>query len=137
MKFKRNIAIAFTCYYMMICVGLTLTVHFCGGMLAGVSAITQVEVNDDAPATEACCVAKAKTNKDCCNDAIIDLSEVKDDSLFSSVDLSEQFIAVIPELSSIVFKTIVFENKVALPNYTFQSNAPPLYKLYSTYIFYA
>lgn len=137
MKFKRNIAIAFTCYYMMICVGLTLTVHFCGGMLAGVSAITQVEVNNSTPDPEACCVAKAKANKDCCNDAIIDLSEVKDDSLFSSYDLSEQFVTVIPELPSIIFKTIEFENKVALPNYTFQSNAPPLYKLYSTYIFYA
>ena len=137
MKFKRNIAIAFTCYYMVICVGLTLTVHFCGGMLAGVSAITQVEVYDNTPDPEACCIAKAKSNKDCCNDAVIDLSEVKDDSLFYSFDLSEQFIAVIPRLSSIVFKTIVFENKVALPNYTFQSNAPPLYKLYNTYIFYA
>lgn len=137
MKFKRNIAIAFTCYYMMICVGLTLTVHFCGGMLAGVSAITQVEVNNSTPDPEACCVVKTETNKDCCNDAIIDLSEVKEDSLFSTFDISAQFVAIIPELTSIVFKTIKFENKIALPNYTFQSNAPPLYKLYSTYIFYA
>lgn len=135
LQLQKNIAIVFTCYYLMICVGLTLTVHFCSGMLAGVSAITKTEVVEVAP--EACCVAKAKTNKDCCNDAIIDLSEVKEDSLASVFDVFDGVVAILPKHPIVVFKPLVFTNKIALPNYTFQSNAPPLYKLYSTYIYYA
>jgi hypothetical protein len=137
MKFKRNIAIVFACYYMLISVGLTLTVHFCGGKLASVSAITQVETYTTLTTPESCCVEEVETNQDCCNDAIIDLSEIKDDSLFSTFNLSQQFVGVITELPSVVFKTVEFKNKSALPNYTFQSNAPPLYKLYGTYILYA
>lgn len=135
LKLKKNIAIAFTCYYLMICVGLTLTIHFCSGMLAGVSAVTETEIVEVTE--EACCVAKAETNEDCCNDAIIDLSEVKDDSLVSTFDISKEFTTIVTEYPIVVLKTIIFRNKIALPNYTFQSNAPPLYKLFSTYILYA
>lgn len=134
MKLKRNIAIAFACYYMMICVGLTLTVHFCGGMLAGVSAVTPSEKSTTAP--ETCCVVKAAANEDCCNDAVIDLSELEDDTLISTSDVSNQIIALLPVLPSVVFEKNHLVDKRAQPNYTYQSNAPPLYKLYSTYIFY-
>ncbi|MGB1269391.1 MAG: HYC_CC_PP family protein [Flavobacteriaceae bacterium] len=137
MKLKRNLAVIFACYYIMICVGLTLTVHFCGGMLASVSTMTQVEVYESASDPEACCIEKAEINEDCCNDAIIDLSEVKDDSLSSVFDASKQFIPLTSTLKTLIFTASVRENKTALPNYTFQSNAPPLYKLYSTYILYA
>lgn len=137
MKLKRNIAVVFACYYMMICVGLTLTVHFCSGTLASVSAVSQVSVAIEDVIPEECCIVKSKTNEDCCSDSIIDLSEVKDDSLFSVFDSSKLFVAVIPTLRSLVFTASVRENKIALPNYTFQSNAPPLFKLYSTYILYA
>lgn len=134
MRLKRNIAIAFACYYTMICVGLTLTVHFCGGMLASVSAVAQTEVSISEP--ESCCVVEKAANEDCCNDAVIDLSEVKDDSLFSTFDLSNQFVALLPTSPSVIFTTHQLIDKTTLTNYTYQSNAPPLYQLYHTYIFY-
>lgn len=119
----------------MICVGITLTIHFCGGMLASVSAAPTVEVCESVP--DSCCIKAGKFDEDCCNDSVIDLSEVSDDSLIDSSDISKQFVAIIPDVVDISFKTTRFNNKITLPNYTFQSNAPPLYKLYGSYIYYA
>ena len=137
MRFKKNIAIIFTCYYLIICVGLTLTLHFCGGSLAGVSAISSKVVCEMQISQESCCVKKAVTIPGCCNDAIVDLSEVDEDSLFHDTAFEKQFVAVFPNAVFYFYKSTEFQNKVALPNYTFQSNAPPLYKLYGTYIHYA
>lgn len=120
---------------MMICVGLTLTVHFCGGTLAGVSAVSITEVCEATP--DSCCAKKSAAKEGCCNDSVIDLSEVDDETLLYASDVSKQFIAVFPSLLEITFKKSSFKNKTTLPNYTFQGNAPPLYKLYGTYIFYA
>ena len=137
MKLKKNIAIVFTCYYLIICVGLTLTVHFCGGSLAGVSAVSSEVACEMKITQDACCASKTATKPDCCNDTVVDLSEVDEDSLFHETTIEKQFVAVLPNVIYSFFKNTKFQNKVALPNYTFQSNAPPLYKLYGTYIHYA
>ena len=137
MKFKKNIAILFTCYYLLICVGLTLTVHFCGGSLAGVSAVNTDVVCDVKEDQKACCSEKSEVESNCCNDTIVDLSEIDDDSLFNDTTFVKLFIASFPDITYCFFGEEKFQNKATLPNYTFQSNAPPLYKLYGTYIHYA
>jgi len=136
-RFKKNIAVVFACYYLVICIGLTLTVHFCGGSLAGVSAVSSKVACEKEIAQEACCTKINTTKPGCCNDAVVDLSEVDEDSLFHNTAIEKQFVAVLPNIAFYFFKNTKFQNKVALPNYTFQSNAPPLYKLYGTYIHYA
>jgi len=136
-SFKKNIAVIFTCYYLIICVGLTLTVHFCGGSLAGVSTVSSEVACEMEIAQDACCAKKNATKPDCCNDAVVDLSEVDEDSLFHDTAIEKQFVAVFPNTVFYFYKSTKFQNKVALSNYTFQSNAPPLYKLYGTYIHYA
>lgn len=137
MRFKKNIAIIFTCYYLIICVGLTLTVHFCGGSLASVSATSSEVVCEMQISQGSCCVKKIATIPGCCNDAVVDLSEVDEESLLHDTAIEKQFIAIIPDVVCYFFKSTKLQNKIALPNYTFQSNAPPLYKLYGTYIYYA
>jgi len=112
-------------------------VHFCGGSLAGVSAISSEVACEMEVAQNSCCAKKTTTKPGCCNDTVVDLSEVDDDSLFYDTVGEKQFIAVLPTTAFYSFKITKFQNKVALPNYTFQSNAPPLYKLYGTYIHYA
>ena len=137
MRFKKNIAVIFTCYYLIICVGLTITVHFCAGSLAGMSAISSEVVCEMQVTQDACCTKKATSKPDCCNDAVVDLSEVDEDSLFEDTAIEKQFTVVSTDVDYSFFKNSTIQNKVALPNYTFQSNAPPLYKLYGTYIYYA
>jgi hypothetical protein len=115
-----------------------LTVHFCGGSLAGVSAISQELVCELQTAKNVPCCSKTVVSKPgCCNDAVVDLSEVDEVSLFNDTDIDKQLLTISPVIASYFLKNRNFKNKLALPNYTFQSNAPPLYKLFGTFIHYA
>jgi len=136
-KLKRNIALFFTCYYLVISVGLSMTLHFCGGSLAGMSVTSREVVCEVSDVQDVCCFIKSETKSGCCNDTVLDLSEVDEDSLLDSSNILKQYIAIAQNVLCYFFTNTQFKNKVALPNYTFQSNAPPLYKLYGTYIYYA
>jgi len=115
-----------------------LTLHFCGGSLAGMSVISSELVCETELAQEKiCCAKKSPLELGCCNDTVINLSEVDKDSLFDSSDIVKLYLSVVQHEIFYVFKNPSFKHKLALPNYTFQSNAPPLYKLYGTYIHYA
>lgn len=114
-----------------------MTLHFCGGYLAGMSVTSTEVVCETSAIQDACCVVKSETKSGCCNDATLDLSEVDEDSLLDSSNILKEYIAIAPNVACYLYTNTQFENKVALPNYTFQSNAPPLYKLYGTYIYYA
>ena len=100
------------------------------------SAISSEVVCEMQVTQDACCTKKTTTKPDCCNDAVVDLSEVDEDSLFEDTAIEKQFTVVSTDIDYSFFKNSKIQNKVALPNYTFQSNAPPLYKLYGTYIYY-
>lgn len=134
MKFKRNTAIVLACYYIVISLGLTLTIHFCGGNLASISTITD-KGTCEVVVEEACCAEEPLLNEGCCSDSVIDFSDIDTDIVFLSSSL-KLFVLTNP-IYYIEFFTSVSTTKLALPNYTFQSNAPPLYKLYQSYIYYA
>lgn len=135
MKFKRNTAIVLTCYYMVISLGLTLTIHFCGGSLAGVSTVTE-KVTCEIVVEETCCAEEPLLDEGCCSDSVVDFSDVDSDVVFLSNSL-KLFTIASPAYHYVVFFKAVNKTKLALPNYTYQSNAPPLYKLYQSYIYYA
>ncbi len=60
---KRTIYIAFTAFYLMVSMGLSLNLHYCGGKLAGVSIVM--------PSAPCCC--NSEENKSCCADTEISL----------------------------------------------------------------
>lgn len=114
-----------------------MTLHFCGGSLAGMSLTSSEVVCEMSGVQDVCCIKKSETKSGCCNDTVLDLSEVDENSLFDSSNILKQYVAVTSNVLYYFNTNTQFKNKVALPNYTFQSNAPPLYKLYGTYIYYA
>ncbi len=137
MNFKRNIAIVFTCYYLIICVGLTITLHFCGGSLSGFSTVLKDLVCSEQAFKTLCCSENKEISSDCCNDTILDLSEINEDSLFQEFKFIDQIVILPLNLNYFFFNKKIILNKVFLSNYTFDSNAPPLYKLFGNFIYYA
>lgn len=134
MKFKRNTAVILTCYYLVISLGFTLTIHFCGGSLAGVSAVAE-KGTCEVVVEEACCTEEPQLEEGCCSDSVLDFSDVDSDVVFLSNSLKLLAIAS-PTTYHVVLFASVNKTKLALPNYTYQSNAPPLYKLHQSYIYY-
>ena len=134
---KKTIAILLTCYYILICIGVTFTLHFCGGNLESFSASPIESSCEVVLSDKKCCSEVPNTNKDCCDNSVLDLSDVDKDSLFYEVSIgllphyltsSESYFLQIP---------FVFNENKIFPNFSFQGNALPLYKLYGTYIHYA
>lgn len=137
MNFKKHIAIFFAIYYLAIGSGFAINLHFCGGELESVSTALSEIVCGKVVETS-CCSVKKEVVSDCCDDETVDFNEAADDETI--LPYSEVFHAcleLLPNVFSIGFSEVSARKQAALPFYTFQSNAPPLYKLYCTFIYYA
>ena len=120
-------------------IGLAFSVHYCGDNIAGISSaytVYESQKNEKATSPEACCSAKAKEGKSCCKDKIVKI-EKKSDIIVKV--FSFQFDAVLlPEIwKPLVFQTVATVAQNKLTSYYCDANAPPLYQLYSQYVFYA
>lgn len=119
-------------------VGLAFNVHYCGGEIAGISSSYSVSENASANASpeRGCCTAKAKEGKTCCDEKIIKLKG-KSDVVVKTFSFQIAAPFVIQNWNPIVFGT---PSKIASPQtsaYYCDAHAPPLYQLYSQYVFYA
>jgi len=120
-------------------IGLAFSVHYCGENIAGISsAYTLYESQNDEKATsdEACCSAKANEGKSCCKDKIVKIEKKSD--IVVKVFSFQLDAALLPD----IWKPLVFQTDAAVPqnkltSYYCDAHAPPLYQLYSQYIFYA
>lgn len=112
-------------------VGLAFNVHYCAGKVASVSLVSHA--ND----AEKDCCGKAEKKSSCCKDKKIKLEKKTDNSIVKTFSFQLE----IP-FASYDWKPINTVESVALKSsqitaFYCDSNAPPLYKLYSQYIFYA
>lgn len=120
--------------------GVAMTVHYCGGKIASVSSGFSDEETCSASETveeKGCCAKKAETNhKKCCSDKKLNL---KGKALDVIVKASENGFTpfVLPVFTTVDFAHIAAVTTKQLPAYYCDAHAPPLFKLYQQYIFYA
>ena len=120
-------------------IGLAFNVHYCGGEIAGFSSaynVAESAIKENQFADRGCCAAKAKQGKTCCDNKIIKLKE-KSDVVVKTFSFHLDAPFVIQNWKPVVF---VSQNKITCPqttSYYCDAHAPPLYQLYSQYIFYA
>lgn len=139
MRFHKHIALLLAFYHFGIGAGFAINLHFCKGELESVSTILTEVFCEKETVVAKCCSKKSITVDDsCCDHSIIDLTEVDDETTLNSDPFLFEFLTIIPDDRNKLFKKAIFKNKPqALPYFTFLSNAPPLYQLYCTYIYYA
>lgn len=114
--------------------GMAFSVHFCGGKVAGISSFYNVDQNTDESIHQ-CCIEKANENKSCCKDKIVKLNKKSD---FTSKAFScETSVAIIIQETKTFYRSFSVGRSGLLSSYYCDANAPPLFKLYSQYIFYA
>lgn len=131
-------------------IGLALNVHFCGDEKIASQVVyskTTTEVcnhekshhshsqDDDCSLKKSCCGA-SEDHSDCCKDEFItqDNYDVVVTKAYSfSVDV------FIPLVDSYSFEFIEYQESIKQDyfEYSYNSNAPPYYKLYCSLIFYA
>lgn len=113
-------------------IGFAFDVHYCGGDIASVSFKTSVEKE----VAQKCCAINEKDSS-CCKDAVVHVEKNVDTAVIKSFLFQVALPFLNPTYSLEVFKAINFVKNNAVLAYYVEANAPPLFKLYQQFIFYA
>lgn len=131
---KRQVYIFFLSLLVLITsVGIQFSVHFCKGNIAALSSF----INDEEPCGGNTCCDKEENHNNCCKTKKISLSKAENLSVhqISDYDFSLSYILVKNHFELKRFTpNVTFISKIF--KYKYRSHSPPLYKLFSSYIFY-
>lgn len=115
-------------------VGMAFNVHYCGGTIASVSFSSEKEILK----SEKECCAKIVSKKDsCCKDKVFHFQKKSDNAIVKAFLFELNVPFLIQEWQPVVFSLISNFKGTQTTTYYCDANAPPLFKLYSQYIFYA
>ena len=129
----KKITVLFLAFLLLVSnVGFAFDVHYCGGKIASISLNTTVKAEPE----KSCC-AKTEKKSSCCKDKVVHVEKKSDDATVKVFFFQIAFPAVIQELKPIAFLAIPNFKSSQIIAYCSDANAPPLFKLYQQYIFYA
>lgn len=140
MRFKKATSLFLAILLLVSNLGLAFNVHFCEGRIVAVTTVFNVEEVCEMPQPQiekSCCKEAALSHKKCCDDKVVDLQDAADQIVVKTFSLSiaAPFIAVVYNPVSFVLTPVIKSDAPA--DYYCESNAPPLFQLYSQLIFYA
>lgn len=148
MKLRRHISILLAVLILGSNIGLAFNVHYCGDDVSAVSLAYSVEEpanehhkkdhHDHAGDKKACCIVKDGNHESCCKNDLVKLEDNGESKVIvKSLQLELGTLCAInvwnPAQAYAVTDVLVKEN----PSFYCESNAPPLFKLYCSYILYA
>lgn len=133
MNLKKCISIFIALLLLVSNVGFAFNVHYCGEEIESISVKTAILQKEK----KSCCVEKAIEDESCCKDKVVNFQKKSDNTILKVFSFDAPFTFLFKE-SQIVGFAFVEDSKIAkVTSYFFEANAPPLFKLYSQYIFYA
>ena len=138
MKFRKHIAVILALFILMMDSSFGLVYHYCHDQIAYVAFKFQEQNLVDSANEDSCCLGKDFTDEEngCCKNEEIKIEKKDIFQLAKNFDF--QFVGIAP-----AFQVFHFETKqefISLKqtlDYYVESNAPPIYKLNSQFIFYA
>lgn len=122
-------------------IGLAFNVHYCGGKIASVSSVFSTEKvckMEVVKVEKACCAKKIVVeHKKCCKDKVVHFKAKSDQDTAKAFSFAFPTSFLFTEWNPIVFQKKSIFKTTAVTDYYCDANAPPLFQLYSQYIFYA
>ena len=133
MKIKKSITLFLAVLLLISNMGLAFNVHYCGEQIASISLNSVIASRQ----FEKCCVKNEILKENCCKDKVVNCQKKLDNLILKVFSFSTPFYFVINEKQQ--FKSLASENFECFhaTSYFCDSNAPPFFKLYRQYIFYA
>lgn len=143
MKFKKHINFLLALLILVSNTGLAFNVHYCEGKISGITFSYQQEEPclEEKPVetkVEKSCCAQTTTHDSCCENSKVEIKKsTSENVLIKTFQLDiAPFIQINEWRSSFVGVVHDEVQKNETPEYYCDTNAPPLYKLYSQFIFY-
>lgn len=142
MKINRHISILLTFLILASNMGMALNVHYCEGEVSSVSLAYKQEEScgsQHKETADSCCAAIAENHKSCCEN---DLVKLHDDHSTDNIIVKSLQLDLVAFYIANEWKPSRFSAEAPLltlqnPSFYCESHAPPLFKLYCQYIFYA
>lgn len=133
MFFKKPLSLILAFFLLLSQFGFAFQVHYCGGSIASVQLNTKVSSQN----IEEDCCGVLENEPACCNDKIIQFDKKSDTFLpDQSTPFPPIFLAPdAPETNWFTPKQFTLSKPVCRVYY-WESHSPPLFKLYSQFIFY-
>ncbi|MFV8378504.1 HYC_CC_PP family protein [Flavobacterium sp. LB3R33] len=133
MKFNRHISLLLAFFVLVSNMGLAFNVRYCGNDITSVTLKTPAQ--DQNLEKDCCGVIEKKSH--CCKDKEVKFQKKTDDLIQKTVSFHSDFILLTNEWNPSVFSFVSNFKKNAFTLYYCDANAPPFFKLYHQYIFYA
>lgn len=137
MKFQQHISLFLALFLLFFNGGFAVNVHYCGGEIASVFPIYLEALATTQDVEKECCDTLIDSKQSCCNDKVVHFQKKADNfvvkKFFSATTAAVLVSGWIPLIYS---KTSYFKLSSAA-YYLCEANAPPFFKLYQKYIFYA
>lgn len=141
MKFKKHISLLLAIFLLVSNTGFAIDVHYCGGKIASIKPAFLESKETQSLKEENCCPPKATsiTNKkeSCCKDKVVHFQKKSGKVTLNSIAFQPDFTFLFEEWNPIVFTEYSNFESNRIITYYCDANAPPLFKLYHQYIFYA
>ncbi len=122
-------------------IGLAFTIHYCEGKIASIASVFNTEElceTQSQSTRSSCCTKAMQTNhKACCKDKVVHLDDNSDEVIVKTFSFQSAIPMVIPSWNKLVFNASTLQKGTSVYFYFCDANAPPLFKLYSQFIFYA
>lgn len=131
MNFKKSTCLFLAFLLLISNIGFAFNVHYCGGKIASVSLDTASLI------IEKSCCAKSEKKSSCCKDKVVQIEKKSDNATFKIFFFQLAFPLLIQEFNPVVFLSVSNFRSNQIISYYSDANAPPLFKLYHQYIFYA
>jgi hypothetical protein len=141
MNLKKYISFLLAIFLLVSNTGFAIGVHYCGGTVASVKPIFWKNSETLNKEEKGCCPPKVSTTvskKDnCCKNKVVHFQKKSGKVTLNSITFQPDFIFLFEEWNPIIIsKSANFERSQIIFYYC-DANAPPLFKLYHQYIFYA
>lgn len=122
--------------------GLAFNVHYCGDKISSISsAFATIETLKKAVAAaqkDCCCKKDVKEKISCCKNKVVDLKKDTKEVVIKTFSFQVQAQFLLIKCKELLFaKAEKVISNTNVTEYYCSPNAPPLFKLYQQYIFYA
>lgn len=137
MKFKKHITFFLTFFLLVSNVGFAFDVHYCGDKVASIQPAYWKFGEASDSVEKGCCEKKVEKKDSCCKNKVVHFQKKSDNFTTKAFSLNTVYTFLIEAWNPIVFS--LTPNFKSLGNTSFycDSHAPPLFKLYNQYLFYA
>ena len=132
MRFQKPTSLLLAFFLFVSNIGLSMNVHYCGDEIASISLNAPSNLND----VEEDCCGIFENLSHCCSNKVVYLEKKTDHATAFTFQI-DAFCNISQKEWQPIVSSSTSDNKGSCNSkYAFQSNAPPLFKLYSQYIFY-